>query len=577
MGVEIDERHEQLSLAEAQHEASSTIYGSNDPVEILNALVNFGLKPFTEAHLALLDPETSALNLIAARDADGLHAADGQRRLDEYPAYETLSAVEALYVQDADTDPFLTPTERARLQSGGTRALLVIPLVVSQQLTGLAAFSSPQPVELSLHRLRALRNLGDQIAVVFANQALLRESQKSAQQLAQQVRVLQALNRLTSGISSFASEKDLLDYASQTLAEALGVDHVGIALFEPSDDKGTVVSEYPDHGAVGSQVETRTSPMLRALHDAPEKPLVIADIGTDPLIEPDTRAVLQRVGVASLMVIPILSGGQIVGTAGFDLYDPQRLFTKQMIETAQTMIAQIALGLQNIRLLTDAQHRADQLQRIAAFGQSVQATLNLDMILNIMLIASRELIPMDHMSVTLYDLRLAKLREVAHYETAQGMEQTLVDLDSGELVNMDGTFVGKAWEAREMVAVADAHAQTDSPPEPANLRSLIVAPIQSRGRVLGTVSVGSQRPYSYGETDQAIFQQMVNGLAVAIENAEAYTQSQRQVQNEALINEIATHLQQHSAVEDMLQIAIGELGQALGARRARIRLATSAE
>jgi hypothetical protein len=30
-------------------------------------------------------------------------------------------------------------------------------------------------------------------------------------------------------------------------------------------------------------------------------------------------------------------------------------------------------------------------------------------------------------------------------------------------------------------------------------------------------------------------------------------------------------------VEDMLQIAIGELGQALGARRARIRLATGAE
>jgi GAF domain-containing protein len=70
---------------------------------------------------------------------------------------------------------------------------------------------------------------------------------------------------------------------------------------------------------------------------------------------------------------------------------------------------------------------------------------------------------------------------------------------------------------------------------------------------------------------------MINQLAVAIENAEAYRQSQRVAQNEALINDIATHFQQHSAVEDMLHIAVDELGRALGARRARIRLSMQAD
>lgn len=109
------------------------------------------------------------------------------------------------------------------------------------------------------------------------------------------------------------------------------------------------------------------------------------------------------------------------------------------------------------------------------------------------------------------------------------------------------------------------------------MRSVMVAPIRSRGRLLGTVTVACLLPYSYSVTDQPIFQQMINGLAVAIENAEAYTQSQRAARNEALINEIATHFQQHTAVEDMLQIAISELGQALGARRARIRLSLDGE
>lgn len=571
--MEVDERREQLELAEAQREASSTIYGSNDPVEILNALVSFGGKVFAEAHLALLSPTPLTLDVIAVRDASGLHAAQTQRRLDEYPAYETLSAVETLYVADADSDPFLTPPERERLQAQGSRALLVIPLVVAQRLTGLIGFSSPEPVELTPHRLRAMRSLGDQIAVVFENQALLRDAQQNAQQLAQQVQVLQGLNRLTTGLSSFASEKELLDYAAHILVEALNVDHVGIALFEPREDKGMVVSEYPDHGAVGSQVEARNSPMMDVLHAAPDQPLVI-DVATNPLVEA-SRAVLQRVGVVSLMVIALRTSGQTVGTVGFDLYDPARTFTSTMIATAQTMVAQIAIALQNIRLLTDAQRRADQLQRIAAFGQSVQATLNLDMILNIMLIASREMIPMDQMQITLYDLRLGQLRLVAQYDGTNN----LVDLDNGAIIPLEGTAIGQAWQTQELVMVDDTQARVSPAKAEAEsgLRSLLVALIRSRGRQLGTVSIGSLRPYSYSETDQAIFQQMINGLAVAIENAEAYTQSQRVAQNAALINEIATHLQQHSALEDMLQITISELGAALGARRGRLQLSLSAE
>jgi GAF domain-containing protein len=124
-----------------------------------------------------------------------------------------------------------------------------------------------------------------------------------------------------------------------------------------------------------------------------------------------------------------------------------------------------------------------------------------------------------------------------------------------------------------MLAIADTHNISNvSRAQDLTMRSVMVAPVRSRGRMIGTVSVGCYAPYSYTETDQAIYQQMINQLAVAIENAEAYTQSQRAAQNEALINEIATHFQEHSDIQDMLQIAVDELGRALGARRARVRL-----
>ncbi len=739
MGMEIDDQRERLTLAEAQYQASSTIYGSSDPVEILNALINFGGKVFADAHLALLDRDTQILNVIAVRDAQGVHTAQIGRRLDEYPAYETLSAVESLYIPDVAADPFLNDQERASLQSRETSAMLVIPLVVAQRLTGLIGFTNPEPVELSAHRLRAMRNLGDQIAVVFENELLLRstattldevqtlydinramlstldpldvlralrdhmaqnasailrvviepsgdadalivrhiatpnaeqpveirleglngvadlfgadenasvvfiedsetsgaalhkaldlkdarsyivvfvrehgtieefivvaydytqvfdsrtrrlfnavadqigivlqnqrllgDAQTNALQLEQQVHVLQALNQLSSGIGSFQNEKELLDYAAESLVTALGVDHVGIVLFESQKYLGTVVSEYPDHGAAGSKIETRNSAMIDSLRAAPDRPVVIQDVNTAPLLEPETREVLNRIGVMSMMIMALQNGDQIVGTVGFDLYSHARQITPTMIETGETMVAQIALGLQNKRLLTDAQRRAEQLQRVATFGQSMQAALKLETILNIMLSESAQMLPIDRMTVAFHDPSRKQLHVVGLYE--DGAIST--DPDGGAPLSTTETLVGQAWETGEMLAIVDTQpSATDSDGvQDKTLRSVMVAPIRSRGRLLGVVSAGSFMPYSYSETDQAIYQQMIYQLAVALENAEAYRQSQRVAQNEALINNIATHFQQHSAVEDMLQIAINELGQALGARRGRIRL-----
>ena len=143
MGVEIDDSQKRLTVAQAQYAASSTIYGSNDPVEILDALIAFGGRPFAEAHMGLFDSETEILHIIVIRDESGVKPTSFGRGLEEYPAYETLSAVEELYIADVLTDPFLTDQERELLQSRNISSMLVIPLIVGQRFTGLIEFSNP--------------------------------------------------------------------------------------------------------------------------------------------------------------------------------------------------------------------------------------------------------------------------------------------------------------------------------------------------------------------------------------------------------------------------------------------------
>ena len=72
--------------------------------------------------------------------------------------------------------------------------------------------------------------------------------------------------------------------------------------------------------------------------------------------------------------------------------------------------------------------------------------------------------------------------------------------------------------------------------------------------------------------DRNVIVQFANYLAVALENANTYAQSQRTAQREALINEISAQLQVANNVESTLSTAARSLKTALGARRVSIKL-----
>ncbi|MDL1885893.1 GAF domain-containing protein, partial [Anaerolineae bacterium CFX8] len=296
--------------------------------------------------------------------------------------------------------------------------------------------------------------------------------------------------------------------------------------------------------------------------------LVIGDVRNDERLPAASRHLLERLGVHSIAFLPLVVSGKLIGSIGLDIYTPDRPPTSEMMDIAQTIASQVALGLQNIRLLADVQRRAEQLQHITAFSQSVQATLELPTVFNNMLAESARMLTQDRMSISLYDPVEGVLRVVAEHSGARTGEPS-----RGNIIPISG-HIAKVWSDWELLHIPDLHRLPESDAPDSGLRSWILAPILARGRILGLVSVGSSQPYVYTETDIALFRQMVTQLAVAIENVEAYTQSQRLVQSEALLNAISAQLQNQLDIHQMMEIAVGELGKAIGARRARIRLGT---
>ncbi|MBZ0285693.1 MAG: GAF domain-containing protein [Anaerolineae bacterium] len=741
---------ETLNFVQTQFEATSTVYSAEYPLEILRAIYDFAGGQYNHAHLGLveMDSQTAMLKVVAEINYNQTTVNPRTVAMTTYPAAETLVALETLYIPDVNQDHFLTDEERVRLQRQDIAGMLIVPMVAAERLIGLIVFMSPTPVTLPLNRLRALRNLADQAAVVFDNRSLLgateealaetrrsyevsravlasqdtldvlralrqhlapdaslishmragyvggslrtliidytitpdseqvvdiplhemlgednlarlnafwqtqgrtlgivedvdqpeaenhpvtafartrgvksfvgipvfdgevvrevitvnfdhlqrideterrlyeavsdqiaiilqshrllRDSQVSAAQLARQVRVLEAVNDLARRISQTQDEEALLDHATETVVKVLGIDHSGVVLVEPGGQFGIVRSEYPKQGVVGTRLDTLNNPLWEEMRNSGFRPVLVQKALSDPRIEPVTRKVFEDMGLHSIAVLPIVLNERIIGGLGLDMYSPDRPITPEMVEVAETIVAQVNVGLQNTRLLSDAQRRAEQLQRVTAFSQSVQATLDLATIFNIVLSESTQMLPMTQMSISLYDTTRQELRTVAQHVDGA----TSINLTDGDLIPMTG-HVQRVWDSWEPLHIADLKSVSSDLDPGVTVRSWLLAPILSRGRILGIASAGYVRAYAYSETDVALFNQMVNQLAVAIENAEAYRQSQRLAKNESLVNDISIQLQRQLDIHSMLDVTVNELGKVLGARQARIRLGTN--
>ncbi|MBZ0295361.1 MAG: GAF domain-containing protein [Anaerolineae bacterium] len=379
---------------------------------------------------------------------------------------------------------------------------------------------------------------------------------------------LNEISQLVSRIRMIEDEQTLLDETCQGVVQLLHVDHASVTLLSPSKKQGVIVSEFPGQIMIGTSIEVETDPTYAAMINSLE-PLVINDVQSSPLFSDAVRKVLNMQGVNASMLLPLAgSDSSLVGALGMGRSSGE--FSPIMIGIAQLIAAQLAVGLQELRAAKDRNRGANQLRHISQFGQMIQAETTLDTILETTLTEANEVIDLTRMNIVLAEPDSGLLGTVARHHDGQNFLMS----NQPQPVDMDHSLAASVWKNGEIQYIPEILETTalEMGESLADMRSVLGIPIQTRGRMLGVVTIGSREPHAYNQTDLFVMELMLNQLAIMIDNATVYARSQRLVRNEALVNEISANLQRQLDVESMLNVTVNELGKALGARRARIRL-----
>ena len=500
--------------------------------------------------LSTWDQTSDTVSLLATHSPDDWldqKTTDDVFPLKDYPlAAQTLKERTALQIAVDQTD--LTPAERNYLQAAQVKTLLMLPMIFQERVVGL--------VEIMDRAKRAFSDQETALAQLLANQAASAiENARLFEQTQAALNETEALYRVAHALAQMDDEPEMFEFVLTEYLAQLNLRQGGVLIIDENKTPGPLQAFVKDGQIidVDLQIPIAGHPSLDKSLTRGE-PVVIKDVLNDSLLEP-AHELNAQLGIKSLLIVPIMAHGEVIGMLGSDATEITRDFTDRELSLAKAMANQLGIAIENKNLHAEMERRTLQLAVLHELDRAVTSSLHLNDIFHAFAHHAVRLLAYDWMSITLMtegDIRIV-------YVIDEYADKNV--LSSGTTLPRQGSAVG--WVVTQGQPLvrhnieADTRYAEDEQLVKLGLQSVMVIPLRVKGQVIGTWNIGRQQVGAFSPDDMEIGQSMADQLAITIENARLYNEVHQYLDELHTLNMISQAINSTLDLQKILTLITG--------------------
>jgi GAF domain-containing protein/nitrogen-specific signal transduction histidine kinase len=457
------------------------------------------------------------------------------------------------------------------LTSLRAKGVICLPVLVENKPVAAMLATSPEPMpSFTDEDHQVYMQISQQTSLILQNISLLNQTRRRLDE----VNLLLDFSHQLSGMDADAVVKSLLESSRRVIQHA----HAGVVLvWNPNTEMlvPRAVSGYADNSSM-MKINYHIGEALPGMTFMNSKARRVDEINfaRDYNLSADNLSLYRQATggrlPVSCLLVPIVSTEQNLGLLVLDNFNATAAFSAEDEVLLLSLAQQIALSLDNLRLVQATQERAGQLQALNNASASLTSSLRIDQLINSLLDQLKPILPYDTATLWLREkdrLAVASARGFSDAEQRLGLSISV----------SDSALFKEMAQTGQPILVKDVREDPRFPPLEAPRLSWLGIPLISKGELVGVLAVEKWQANYYTREQMQVGLTFASQSAVSLDNARLYedsvkraTELDQRSQRLTTLNRFTSALTGSLDTDQILNLTADELFKGLNARRVSV-------
>jgi GAF domain-containing protein len=433
--------------------------------------------------------------------------------------------------------------------NGAQQAALVAPLRLRGEVIGaLGLHEADRERQWTEDEVALVEAVATQMALAIENARLLEETQQRAGRLA-------LVNRVSGTAGAASNLEALMDGVRNEIIPAFEADVFFIAFYD--EEAGEMDYQYVMDEGVRIPSVRRPMGQGAAFNVVTgRKPILIHTAEEYRRLQPTAPTLGETRASEAWLGVPMMVGDRVIGVINVQSYRPH-MWDEEDVLLLSTIADQVAVSIENVRLLEETQQRAERLDVVNRITAAASAAISTDDLLETVY---NEITPILHPKaafIALYDEETDELdfRVTLDEKGRGGRERHPLKGFSSVVVN-----------SKRLLSIRDYEQEKERLPKPIMVGegaklfpSWLGVPMLVGDRVIGIISVMSDVANAYSDEDEQLLTTIADQVAVAIENVRLFEETQQRAERLSVVNRVAGTAGAALSTAELVEAVYGEI------------------